>query len=191
MKNAAQDAALIGIGITASNWIRTEEIHFSPEIRAICAGNTCRNYEKTWACPPATGTFDQCREQILNYPAALVFTSVYPLEDSFDYEGMQKGHRAFKQVCDRLYQLLEGDFLLLSNEGCIRCQSCTYPEKPCRFPQMLFPALEGYGILVNRLAASAGIPYIAGPNTVTYFGLLCCSDPSGIFRPNAKKQAEF
>ena len=67
-------------------------------------------------------------------------------------------------------------FLLLSNEGCSRCQTCTYPESPCRYPEMLFPSLEGYGIYVSELAARASLSYNNGPNTVTYFGMLLYSE---------------
>lgn len=165
--------ALHGIGITSFGYIQTREIVFSGEVRKLCEGNLCRNYGKTWACPPAVGTFEECRSRCLRYASAFVFASVYNLEDSFDYEGMMRGHRQFKEVCDRLHERLRQPCLLLSNEGCIRCQSCTYPAQPCRFPDRLFPSLEGYGILVNELAKTAGIPYNAGANTVSYFGLVC------------------
>ena len=86
---------------------------------------------------------------------------------------MGRGHREFKELCDRLGESLERPFLLLSNEGCIRCKSCTYPDAPCRFPDKLYPSLEGYGILVTELAKKAGLNYNGGANTVSYFGMLC------------------
>ena len=167
------ESELKELGITAFGVVSTKDIAFSPEVRQLCEGNVCRNYGKTWACPPAVGTYEDCRRTILGYSHGLVFSAVYALEDSFDFEGMAAGHREFKAVCDRLYERLEKPFLLLSNEGCKRCGTCTYPDAPCRFPDKLFPSLEGYGILVNRLAQSAGIPYVNGPNTVTYFGMVC------------------
>ncbi len=161
------------MGITAFGYISTLEIVFSQEVRRICEGNQCRNYGKTWACPPAVGTFEEYRAEISGYSSAFVFASVYRLENSFDLKGMMQGHRQFKDVCDRLHERLSGPCLLLSNEGCIRCRTCTYPDAPCRFPDRLFPSLEGYGILVNKLAEAAGISYQAGANTVTYFGIVC------------------
>lgn len=164
---------LIGLGLTAFGYIHTSEIFFSEEVRQICARNQCQNYGKTWACPPAVGTFEECRDKCLSYSYGFVFASSYELEDSFDFEGMLHGHRQFKSVCDNLHKLLAQPSLLLSNEGCIRCASCTYPETPCRFPEKLFPSLEGYGILVTALAECAGIPYRYGTNSVSYFGLVC------------------
>ena len=161
------------IGITAYGCTNTAEIVFLEEIRHICEGNLCRNYGKTLACPPAVGTLEACREKCLRYSSAFVFMSTYQLKNSFDFDGMMQGHRQFKAVCDRLYERLAQPFLLLSNEGCIRCKTCAYPAEPCRFPDRLFPSLEGYGILVTELAKSAGLPYRTGPNTVSYFGLVC------------------
>ena len=161
------------MGITAYGDISISDLVFSDTVRHICEGNQCRNYGKTWACPPAVGTLAECRSKCYEYSRAFIFASTYKLEDSFDFEGMIQGHQRFKEVCDRVYEQLTYPFLLLSNEGCIRCKECTYPASPCRFPDRLFPSLEGYGILVNELANSAGIPYSFGTNTVTYFGLVC------------------
>jgi predicted metal-binding protein len=144
-------------------------------VRKHCEGNVCRNYGTTWACPPAVGTVDECKTKCLSYSHALVFNQVFPLEDSFDFEGMRAGHAVFKQTCDKLYELVKpqtSDFLLLSNESCNRCEKCTYPDSPCRFPEKLFPSVESFGILVAGLAEAAKINYINGPNTVTYFGML-------------------
>lgn len=96
---------------------------------------------------PRLERVEQCRQRCLRYEKARVFDAVYPLTDPFDYEGMTEGHGAFKKLCDRLYILVKNQlssFLLLSNEGCNRCEACTYPEGACRMPEMLFPSLEGF-----------------------------------------------
>ena len=169
-KEQLQAAGITGFGV-----IDPREIVFGQEIRDICANNGCGQYGKTWCCPPHQGTLEECRARCLSYSHALVFQTVYPIEDSFDYEGMVEAGRDFKQVTERLYALAKPvlpKFLLLSNEGCGRCEKCTCPDAPCRFPEKLFPAVEGYGIYVNKLAESAGLKYINGKNTVTYFGML-------------------
>ena len=169
------DDLLKETGIGQFGYISTSEIVFGDEIRKICEGNVCRQYGASWACPPAVGIYEQCRSQCLSYDNAFVFNAIYPLEDSFDFEGMKRGHQDFKDVCDRLFRLVKSDiprFLILSNEGCTRCERCTYPDLPCKIPDMLFPSVEGFGIYVNKLAASANIGYINVINTVTYFGLL-------------------
>ncbi len=170
-----KESELKEIGIHEYGVISTAEIPFEEEIQKICENNVCRLYGKTWACPPAVGTVHACRKRCLHYAEAMVFNAVYSLEDAYDYAGMIKGHDAFKDLCDRLYTLAKTqrhDFLILSNEGCRRCKTCTYPSAPCRKPERLFPSLEGFGIHVGKLAASANIKYTNGENTVTYFGML-------------------
>lgn len=160
-------------GCTQSGLIRTSELNFYPEIRRICEGNSCRGYGKTWACPPAVGTLEECKEQVLNRENMLLFSQKFELEDSFDFEGMQQGMIDFKATVDKLAQVVKPlipNVLILSNEGCGRCNTCTYPHAPCRFPDQLYPSIEGFGFIVSELARQAGIKYNNGPNTVTFFG---------------------
>ncbi len=149
---------------------------FHPEIRAICEENGCRNYSKSWACPPAVGTLEECRARCLDFARFLLFSRAYVLEDSWDFQGMGEAHRDFQRQTDRLDEALgalglPGRPLILSNEGCIRCRRCTWPDAPCRFPEKLHPSLEGFGFVVSELAKAAGLSYRA-ENGVVYFGAL-------------------
>lgn len=172
------ESCLFNIGAYQYGYISPSEICFGEEVRNICKNNGCGSYNTTWACPPAMGTLEECKEKCLSYSSAMLFSSKYLLEDSFDYEGMMTGHSNFKLVCDRLYNIVKKEFsafMILSNEGCRRCKKCTYPKDKCRHEEMLFPSLEGYGIYVNKTAELANINYCNGTNTVTYFGMLLFS----------------
>lgn len=155
--------------------IDVTDLKFYPEIRKICEGNSCRNYATSWACPPAVGTVEECRERVNQYQKMMLFSAEYELEDSFDFDGMAKAIKDFKRMVDsfsvRIGNVLN-NYLLLSNEGCGRCTECTYPDAPCRFPDMLHHSLEGYGFIVSELAQMAGVSYNNGVNTVTFFGAL-------------------
>lgn len=162
-------------GFTETGCVPPEKLHYLPEVRKICEGNVCRNYGATWACPPAVGTLEECRERVSRYGTMLLFSKKYQLEDSFDFHGMLSALRDFKQTVDMFNGQLKAlvtDCLLLSNEGCGRCETCTYPSAPCRFPGRLYHSLEGYGFSVSELAAAAGLRYNNGVNTVTFFGAL-------------------
>ena len=166
---------LNGIEIFQHGYIETADIVFREEIQDICRSNTCRAYGKTWACPPAIGGIEECRRRCLEYKNALVFSCKYDLEDSYDYEGMVEAGVEFRRTCDKLWDKLDGydkGYKLLANGGCQRCEKCTYPDSPCRFPERLFPAFEGHGIVVAEVAKLAGINYINGQDTVTYLGML-------------------
>lgn len=165
---AADDLKALGFDSFAV--IRTEDVTFSPEVRKMCEVNRCGRYGTSWACPPGCGTLEECVAKCRVFENCAVFSRAYELEDSFDFEGMMEGHDRFAKASAKLRDMIEGNFLLLSVEGCSKCGKCTYPDLPCRFPETLSGSLEGYGIFVNRLAAAAGIPYSRGPNTVSYFG---------------------
>ena len=165
--------AAAGSGLTEWGLIKTTALRFYPQIRQICEGNSCRGYGKTWACPPAVGTLEECTNRVLQYENMLLFSQKFELEDSFDFESMENGMKTFKVTVDRFAEAVKehmDDALILSNEGCGRCRDCTYPDAPCRFPDKLYPSIEGFGFIVSELAQQAGIKYNNGPNTVTFFG---------------------
>ncbi len=164
-------------GVFQYGTVDTAAIAFSTEVRRMCEVNTCRQYGKTWACPPGLGSLEECKKRVQEYEKMVVFSARYELEDSFDYEGMMAGMSAFKDVCRAIHRAVKpcmDHFLILSNEGCDLCSTCTYPDAPCRFPDRSHGSLEGCGIMVSDLAGQAGINYINGADTVTYFGALLC-----------------
>lgn len=162
-------------------YVEIKNLKFYQEVRTICEQNSCRNYATSWACPPAIGTLSECKERVNHFNKMFLFTRKYELEDSFDFESMVSGLKDFKDTIDKFQNDLTCflfDYLLLSNEGCGRCKQCTYPDSPCRFPELLHHSLEGYGFIVKELADAAGIHYNNGPNTVTYFGALLFNENS-------------
>ena len=61
--------------------------------------------------------------------------------------------------------------LLLGAGGCRICQRCAKESgQACRYPEQALSSLEAYGINVSVLAPMAGMKYINGPDTVTFFG---------------------
>jgi predicted metal-binding protein len=158
---------------------KPSEIKYRQEIREICKDNSCRQYGKTWACPPAVGTVEECKNRCLQYNTMLVFTGKFTLEDSFDFDGMMRSMSDFKQIAHDVESVVKPylkRYLVLSNESCNTCKTCTYPDAPCRFPEQLHHSIEGYGILVSELAKQATVNYNNGENTVTYFGALLFND---------------
>ena len=163
------------LGIHQYAFLTTDCISFSDGVRKLCEANACGLYAKTWACPPGVGTYEECRDRILKYKNIFVFTTMHPLEDSYDFEGMTEGKKKHVTICGPIVDLFKGkyeDLLILSAEGCDKCKTCTYPDAPCRFPDSLHPSIESYGVEVYKLAAAGKINYINGPNTVTYFGCI-------------------
>lgn len=161
------------LGVHEYGIIPVENVPFEHEVREMCAANRCGSYAKTWCCPPGCGTEEECREKCMKYKNVLVFSTKGDLEDSFDFEGMTEAmvrHKAVSKKVRLLFKETFGDdFFALSSEGCGNCEKCTYPDAPCRFPDDMMPSVESYGIMVYKEAAAAGIHYINGANTVTFF----------------------
>ncbi|MBR3147563.1 MAG: hypothetical protein IKF54_05415 [Eubacterium sp.] len=178
----AYEAGLSGIGEADIG-----KLEYSEQIREICRGNTCRNYNTSWACPPATGTLEECRKRCEKYLHMLLFSKVYDLDGDLQLEKVLHAMSDFKDTVYRFDMLTEDvlpDKLILSNEGCGICEECTWPNQPCRFPHKLHHSIEGYGFDIVRLSEMAGLSYDNGPGTVTFFGALlygrkrpaCCEE---------------
>lgn len=166
---------LLGMGYTEAGYLPKEKRVLMPEVLGMCEKNTCRCYGTNWACPPAHGSLEECRKRVESYENMLLFSKKYDLEDDLDYEGMVAGAADFRVIADKLHDELDKimtGFEILTNGGCRKCAKCTYPDAPCRFPERLHPSLEGTGFMVSMIAKDAGMRYINGKDTVTYFGAI-------------------
>ena len=174
MSNTAEAIAKYAksIGVTEIAPLDIRSLEFEDWVRDICK-NSCRSYNTSWACPPAFGTLEECRKRCEAFQNMLLFNRRYEIEDSFDWEGMSSAMHNFKELSIQLESFVAPivvKILVLTSEGCEKCQKCTWPDAPCRFPDKLHHSLEGYGFNVSKLAEKAGLHYIGGPNTVTFFG---------------------
>ena len=168
------DKALV-LGAFNASVINAAEIVTDRVFRDMCAANACGMYGRCWTCPPDAGEIDVLMAEVKKYEYALVYQTVTELEDSYDFEGMIEA----KKLCSKIAQKLRFEFntlnitnvLHLGAGGCGVCEKCAKQiGEPCRFPELALPSLEAYGVNVSKLAASAGMKYINGQDTVTYFG---------------------
>ena len=150
------------------------DIVFSEKVRAICE-QECPMYSKSWSCPPAVGSVDDCKNRVRKYKYAFLFINVIEVTDLFDMDEMlatRKTHNQFVYELKSIFEKYYPDILTLSSDSCTYCDECTYPSSACSFSQMSMPCIESYGILVTDLAEKAGIDFFNGSNTVTWFGLI-------------------
>ncbi len=163
------------LGANKANVIRTSEIKTDRVFRDICLSNSCGMCGKCYMCPPDVGDIEDLMAQITEYDYALVYQTVSQLEDSFDIEGMAEAKNNFRPISQKLRSVFRDigieNALHLGVGACGVCKVCAKRTgEPCRFPDLAMASLESYGINVNELAKSAGMKYINGQNTVTYFG---------------------
>ena len=153
----------------------SSDIPFSTFVREACEANHCGKYGSCWTCPPGVGSIEELEQKIKSYEKALVFTCKHDIEDSFDFEGMMAAQKRTRQVLERVIEKLQAEgttYFALGCEGCDICETCTYPDAPCRFPDKAIPSVEACGIDVVNLAKKAGVQYYNGVNTVTYFCII-------------------
>ncbi len=154
--------------------IDTELIPFDSELRKYCEANHCGKYGKNYVCPPYIGDCDSVIAKAKSYKKALIFQTVYNIEDSFDYEGMIEASVSHANVANNIsleFEKTYKSYLQLTAGGCNVCPVCAkVSNEPCRFPEKAISSLEAYCMNVVTLAKICDMKYINGKNTVTYFG---------------------
>ena len=170
----------LDLGAYKASVISTSEITLDRAFRDMCASNACGVYGKCYMCPPDVGDIDELMAEVANYGYALVYQTVSELEDSFDFEGMVEAKKRTYPLAQSMREIFKScgikKVLHLGAGGCGVCKSCAKQTgEPCRFPEKAMPSLEAYGFNVSALAKSAGMKYINGQNTVTYFGAVLFS----------------
>ena len=146
-------------------------IEIKPEVREMCRTGNCGAYGKKWSCPPGCGTLEECKAQLEQYQWGILVQTVGPLEDSLDYESMMEIEARHKDHFAQLEKILRKsypDMLALGAGGCTKCEICTYPDAPCRFPGQAFASMEAFGMLVLQVCKANNLTYYYGPNTMAY-----------------------
>ena len=67
-----------------------DTIELKPEVRQMCAADTCHKYDKCWSCPPGCGSLEECEAKVRQYKYGIIVQTVGELEDAFDGEGMME-----------------------------------------------------------------------------------------------------
>ena len=157
------------VGFTREGVFPVSELRFLPEVRDACRMNKCGRYDRSWSCPPACGTLEECAAAAQRYAWGILLQTTVQMEDSFDVEAMMEGERLQKERLDAFCRSVEGEkHLALGVGSCTVCGKCTYPDAPCRFPEKMRPSMEAFGLLVTDVCKLTGLPYYYGTGTLTY-----------------------
>jgi predicted metal-binding protein len=155
-------------------WIDPQDIAFAEEARIICR-QECPRYGKSWSCPPGVGTVEKCRQECSTYEGVFVFTTVVEVQDIMNMEETLRtrmDHEAVTRAVQSVLRQYYEQTLPLSGESCELCDTCAYPDAPCRHPEHQISCVEGYGIVVPSVAEKAGLEFDNGYNIVTWFGMV-------------------
>ena len=169
------ESKILELPLMQYEWISPEELTFKEEVRQICK-QECPMYGKSWSCPPAVGTVEECRLRCLNYSGAFLFTTIAEVTDIANMEETLQtrfDHEEITRSLGKIFQEEGAEVKLLSSESCAICESCAYCEgKNCRHPEYMIPCIESHGILVTELAEKYDIPFLDSMTTVQWLGLI-------------------
>jgi predicted metal-binding protein len=153
--------------------IKHSDLVFSEKVRYICE-HECDHYNKSWACPPAIPSIEECIKECDEYDNVFLFTTVAEVADPLNLTetlAARKDH-------ERMVREIRGEFrkrfskVMALSSGSLNCEVCAYPDEPCRHPKERTSTIESHGILIIQTAEAMGISYDCGNNMVTYFALI-------------------
>ncbi len=155
-------------------FIDTGDLCFSERIRWICE-HECPMYNRTWACPPAVGSVEECRARCLAFDSALLIATITEVSDIANIDETLATRMPHEEITRQVTQLVRAqglETMTLSTEACAHCARCAWPDAPCRHPEKMYPCVESHGIVVTDLAEKTGIDFYAEGNIVTWFSLI-------------------
>jgi predicted metal-binding protein len=153
--------------------LRVDTIEVRQDVRDACAVNKCRAYGTNWSCPPACGTLEECEDRIRRFTRGIILQTTGELEDSLDYESMERTGKAHREHLRSFVEQIKSfypDALVIGSGPCGHCETCTYPDETCRFPEAMISSMEALGMYVSDVCRKNDLPYYYGPHTITYTG---------------------
>ena len=169
------EVRLAELPLYAYFFLDPKELEFTHRVRRVCE-TECPRFGKTWACPPAVGSVEACREKCRSFENCLMIATVTEVADLADMAGTlatRGGHEAITNQVRDIFREMEVDPYILSTEACALCDRCAYLDgQPCRHPEQMHPCLESHGINLIPTLESQGLEFQYGGNVVTWYSLL-------------------
>ena len=166
-------------GFSAWAALDMHTIELKPEVRDMCATNTCGQYAKRWSCPPGCGTLEECTQRLTACTHGILVQTYGDIEDGFDFEAMMEIESDHKDHFSEMYEALReaGASVLAIGAGCCtQCAKCTYPDEPCRFPDKMIASMEAYGMVVLEVCKANGLTYYYGADKMAYTSCFLLKD---------------
>jgi len=158
-------------GFTYSAPLDIATLEFLQDVRDMCNPKQCEKYNTSWSCPPACASLEEMREKVKKYSCGLIVQTVGDLEDSYDWEGIMDVGARQKANFAKMREELEkeyGDVLAMGSGSCKLCETCTYPDAPCLFPDRMQVSMEACGLFVSKVCTDNNLAYNYGPNKFAF-----------------------
>jgi len=167
-----------GCGFTHYAQLDISTLEFMQEVRDMCNPERCRNYNRSWSCPPACASLDEMRGRVKKYTTGILVQTVGELEDSMDWDNIMETGAQHKENFSKMREMLfkQNPLLLAMGAGeCKICETCSYPDEPCRYPEKMEVSMEACGLFVSKVCKDNKLEYNYGPDTIAFTScfLLC------------------
>jgi len=158
-------------GFTHYAELDVETLEFMQEIRDMCNPNQCNKYNTSWSCPPACASLEEMRERVKKYSNGILVQTVGDIEDSLDWDGIMEAGARHKENFGKMRMVLSEKHptLLAMGAGeCRICETCTYPDDPCRFPDKMEVSMEACGLFVSKVCTDNDLSYNYGSEKIAF-----------------------
>ena len=156
-------------------YIDPKSLDFSERVRYICKAE-CPMYGKTWACPPAVGGVDECKEKCLSYNSCLMVGTIADVDGEYHMEKSLATRPEHEKLTNQIRDLMRRQGVepyILSTEACAVCDRCAYLDGlPCRMPGRMHPCLESHGINLIPTLEENGLEFNFAADVITWYSLL-------------------
>jgi predicted metal-binding protein len=167
----------IRLGSTYAKVIPISSIVIDERVRLKCLVPLCNKYNQNLMCPPNLPSVEEFRKSLKKYSKALFVQLVFDKKGKvMKAEARKYGLKLHKIIHELEKEALSSGFPLaagLIGGSCKLCRKCVGPAKPCRYPLIARPSIEGMGIDVIQTAKKIGRPFdFSSPNRLFWNGLL-------------------
>ena len=122
-------------GFTSAGPLNVDALEFMPEVREMCSVDRCKQYGRNWRCPPACGSIEEAALEAGKYSYGILVQTTGRMEDDFDFETIDATSRKHDSSFAALVDIVRArhpDMLPMGAGTCTLCDTCTYPDEPCR-----------------------------------------------------------
>ena len=106
MNRQAIEASITAYPICAYAFIQIQDIHFKEEVRHICR-TECPRYGKSWSCPPAVGTVEECKKRCEAYEGGFLFTTMTEVSDIENMDELLSTRAEHEKLTHQIRELFQ------------------------------------------------------------------------------------
>lgn len=91
-------------------FMKSNTVIFSGELRRLCEKNGCGMYGTSWACPPAVGSVEECKNRCNYFENAFMFTPLANLKKKYDVAEWGETRLVHESITEKVAQIFRDEF---------------------------------------------------------------------------------